>query len=119
MVQSYRKDFMNQVIWNKKALREVLDFPDLKKKEVGYLLYKLQRCDSLLMPHSKPMPSIGKGCHELRVKGEDGAYRVFYLLKVENHIFIFHAFKKKTQKTPQKDIELGKKNLKDMLYEKK
>jgi phage-related protein len=39
----------------------------------------------------------------------------FYVLKIEHEIVVFHAFKKKTQKTPLKDIELGKKNLKDML----
>jgi phage-related protein len=67
------------------------------------------------MPHSRPMPSVGKGCSELRVKGEDGAYRVFYYLKIENEVIVFHAFKKKTQQTALKDIDLGKKNLKDML----
>ncbi len=106
---------MNKIVWNKKTLKEVQGFPDIVKKEVGYLLFKLQKGESLAMPHSKPMPSVGKGCHELRVKGEDGAYRVFYFLKVEDQILVFHAFQKKTQKTPLKDIEQGQKNLKDML----
>ena len=90
-------------------------FPDPVKKELGYLLFMLQRGESLSMPHSRPMPSVSKGCSELRVKGEDGAYRVFYYLKIEDEIIVFHAFKKKTQKTSSKDIDLGKKNLKDML----
>jgi phage-related protein len=106
---------MNKIVWNKKTLKEVQSFPDPVKKELGYLLFKLQRGESLSMPHSRPMPSVSKGCSELRVKGEDGAYRVFYFLKIENEIIVFHAFKKKTQKTSSKDIYLGKKNLKDML----
>lgn len=106
---------MNNIIWNKKALKEVQRFPDVVKKEVGYLLFKLQKGESLAMPHSKPMPSVAKGCHEIRVKSEDGAYRVFYFLKVKDHILVFHAFQKKTQKTSLKDIEQGQKNLKDML----
>jgi phage-related protein len=106
---------MNKIVWNKKALKEVQSFPDPIKKELGYLLFKLQRGESLAMPHSRPMPSVRKGCSELRVKGEDGAYRVFYFFKIENEIIVFHAFKKKTQKTSSKDIDLGKKNLKDML----
>ena len=106
---------MNKIVWNKKALKEVQNFPDIVKRELGYLLFRLQRGQSLAMPHSKPMPSGGKGCYELRIKGEDGAYRVFYLLKIEDEIIVFHAFKKKTQKTSLKDIDLGKKNLKDTL----
>ena len=106
---------MNKIVWNKKALKEVQNFPDIVKRELGYLLFRLQRGESLAMPHSKPMPSVGKGCYELRVKGEDGAYRVFYLLKIKDEIIVFHAFKKKTQKTSLKDIDLGKKNLKEIL----
>ena len=59
------------------------------------------------------MPSVGKGCYELRIKGEDGAYRVFYLLKIEHEIIVFHAFKKKTQKTPLKESRLAEKLKKD------
>jgi phage-related protein len=107
---------MNKLTWNKKALKEVKGFPDAVKKELGYLLYRLQRGEFLGLPHSRPMPSVSKGCSELRIKGEDGAYRVFYFLKIEDEIIVFHAFKKKTQQTSSRDIELGKKNLKDMLW---
>jgi phage-related protein len=115
MVHLNRWGLMNKIIWNKRTLKIVQYFPDSIKKELGYLLFKLQMGESLAMPHSKAMPSVGKGCFELRVKGEDGAYRVSYLFKIEHEIIVFHAFKKTTQKTPTKDIELGKKNLKDMI----
>lgn len=108
---------MNEVVWNENTLNEVKSFPDDVKKSLGYLIYKLQRGDKLSAPHSKSMPSLNKGCHELRVREKDGIYRVFYYLKIEGRIFIFHAFQKKTQKTPQKEISLGKKNLKEMLHD--
>lgn len=63
------------------------------------------------------MPSIAQGVHEIRLKDKSGIYRVFYFTKVKDKILIFHAFKKKTQKTPKKDIDLGKKRLKEMLNE--
>jgi phage-related protein len=72
---------MNKIVWNKKTLKEVQNFPDTIKKELGFLLFKLQQGESLTMPHSKPMPTVSKGCYELRVKGEDGAYRVFLRIK--------------------------------------
>jgi phage-related protein len=106
---------MNKIVWNKKTLKQVQNFPDPIKKELGYLLFQLQRGESLAMPYSRAMSTLGKGCYELRVKGEDGAYRVFYFFKIKNEIIVFHAFKKKTQKTSSKDIEIGKKNLKDIL----
>ncbi len=109
---------MNKVIWNKRALKEVKEFPEEIRKEIGYLIYKLERGESLTMPKSRPMPSFYTGCHELRVKDHDGIFRIFYYLKIKNNILIFHAFQKKTEKTLTKELELGKKNLKEMLNEK-
>lgn len=82
---------------------------------MGELLLKLQLGITLGMPNSKPMPSVHPGAHELRLKDTAGIYRVFYYLKSEQGILVFHAFTKKTQKTPQGEIELGKKRLKEML----
>lgn len=69
------------------------------------------------MPLSRPMPSVGAGVEELRVKDRSGAYRVFYYTKLAGVILVFHAFVKKSQKTPQADIELGQKRLKEILNE--
>ena len=51
------------------------------------------------------MKSVAIGCFEIRLKGGDGIYRVFYVLKTEVGILVFHSFKKKTQKTPIKELE--------------
>ena len=84
---------------------------------MGDLLRALQKGEMLTMPHSKPMPSVGSGVYELRVKNADGAYRAFYYLKHEDAILVFHCFQKKTQKTPLREIQKGVKNLKELLYE--
>lgn len=106
---------MNEVEWNKAALKEISSFPEETKREIGYLIFKLQIGEKLGMPWSRAMPPLGKGCYELRVKGTDGIYRAFYFLKTKGKVIIFHAFNKKTQKTAKKEIDLGKKNLKEML----
>ena len=82
-------------------------FPQDVKKAFGKAILELQNGVSLEFPLSRPMPSIGQGVHELRVKDRSGIYR----------ILIFHAFKKKTQKTPKKEIDLGRQRLKEMLHE--
>jgi phage-related protein len=63
------------------------------------------------------MPTVGTGVEELRIRDQSGIYRVFYYVKLVRGILVFHAFMKKTQKTPQREIDLGKKRLKEMLYE--
>ena len=61
------------------------------------------------------MPSIGAGVEELRLKDRSGAYRVFYYTRVAESVLIFHAFEKKSQKTPPHEIVLARKRLKEML----
>jgi phage-related protein len=57
-----RMGCMNKVIWNKRALKEVKEFPEEIRKEIGYLLYVLQVGESIDMPHSRPMPSFRYRC---------------------------------------------------------
>jgi phage-related protein len=61
------------------------------------------------------MPGLGSGAAELRIRDGAGIYRAFYLVKVADAIVVFHAFVKKTQKTPEAEIEIGKKRLKELL----
>ena len=79
------------------------------------MIHRLQKGDVIGVPHSKPMKSVEIGVSELRVKDASGAYRVFYYVKTNQGILVFHAFVKKTQKTPKKEIEQGKKYLKELL----
>jgi phage-related protein len=67
------------------------------------------------MPIARPMPTVAPGVSELRVKGEDGIFRVFYFTGTAMGILIFHAFSKKTQRTAPHEIELAKKRLKELL----
>lgn len=108
---------LKPVVFHPTAKAEIRAFPELIKKEMGDLLRALQKGEKLMMPHSKPIPSVGSGVHELRVKGLDGVYRAFYYLKHENAILVVHCFKKKTQKTPLREIRKGIKNLKELIYE--
>lgn len=107
--------FWKPVIFHPKAKTEIRAFPESVKKEIGDLLRSLQKGEMLMMPYSKPMPSVGYGVYELRVKVADGAYRAFYYLKHTDAIFVIHCFKKTSQKTPLKEIRQGIKNLKELL----
>ena len=75
--------------------------------EAGFLLRKLQAGEALGLPQSRPMPSIGRRCHELRIQDENQSWRIMYRVD-EDAILILEVFSKKTQKTPQAVIEACK-----------
>jgi phage-related protein len=60
---------------------------------------------------------VARGAFELRVRDRDGIYRAFYALKFGDAVWVFHAFEKKTAKTPGHEIEIGAKRLREMLHE--
>ena len=78
--------------------------------EVGYLLRLLQGGESLSPPWSRPMPSIGLRCHELRVNDANQTWRIVYRVD-SDAIVIFEVFAKKTQATPRQVIDTCKKRL--------
>ena len=110
---------MKKVKWNDKVREFIRSLDDETKIEIGTLLMMLQTGETLGEPQSKPMKSIHPKAHELRIKDKKGAYRVIYVLSMGDLILIPHAFSKKTQKTPQREIELSIKRLKEMLNENK
>lgn len=73
--------------------------------EAGFLLRKLQAGESLGLPQSRPMPIIGRHCHELRIRDEDITWRIMYRID-SDAIVIAEVFAKKTQTTPKHVIAL-------------
>lgn len=108
---------MKEIKWNSKARDFIKSLDNEIKREIGSLLMMLQSGRKLGEPQSKPMKSIHKNAFELRVKDRHGAYRVIYILNIGDKILIPHAFTKKTQKTPQKEIELSLKRLQELIDE--
>jgi len=74
------------------------------RREIGFLIRKLQLGLSLEMPHSRPMPSTGSRCHELRVNDGGQAWRVIYRIDFDA-ILVLAVFSKKTRKTPKRLID--------------
>lgn len=71
--------------------------------EAGTLLRRLQRGEMLGLPHSRPMPSIGPRCHELRIRDENRNWRIIYRLDAEA-VLIVDVFSKTTGRTPKSVI---------------
>ena len=77
----------------------------------------LQQGMKLGPPQAKVMKQVHSSAFELRVKDSAGIYRVFYVLLDKKNILVPHAFTKKTQKTPQKEIDTAKKRLRSLIDE--
>jgi len=106
---------MKPALFHPKARAVLRSFPDDVRREMGKAIFDLQKGAKLSMPLSRPMPSVAASVEELRIKDRSGAYRVFYFAKLETAVVIFHAFQKKTAKTPPHEIELARARLKEML----
>src|ERR1035437_7943110 len=88
------------------SLKRLREFPVDVMHDVGYQLDKVQRGEQ--PDDFKPMPAIGKGVEEIRVSDSSGAYRVIYLARRAEAVYVLHAFHKKAQATPRKDLEIAK-----------
>jgi len=78
--------------------------------EAGVLLRRLQRGESLGLPHSRPLPVVGRRCHELRITDDDATWRIVYRTDAEA-IVIAEVFAKKTPATPKAVIAACKRRL--------
>lgn len=88
------------------ALKCLRQFPEDARHDAGYQLDQVQRGKQ--PADFKPMPSVGKGVEELRVWDDSGTYRVIYLARLKDAVYVLHAFQKKTQVTSKHDLEIAK-----------
>ena len=85
-------------------------FSKLARLETGLLLRRLQQGQWLSLPHSRPMPAIGRQCHELRISDREQTWRIIYHV-APDAIVILDVFRKKTQATPVQIVEVCQKRL--------
>jgi phage-related protein len=91
--------------------REVLQsFPEDVRQNFGFELWQLQQGER--PSDYRPLPSIGTGVFELRDQDERAWYRVVYLSRINDVIYILHCFEKKSREMPRKDFERAKQRLK-------
>ncbi len=103
---------MKPVAWIDDSLERLREFPPNAKNDAGYQLDQVQRGNEA--PDWKPMPSIGLGVNEIRVHA-GGAFRVIYVAKFSEAIYVLHAFQKKSRKTDRRDIELSRRRYRELL----
>jgi phage-related protein len=92
---------------------DIRELPDSAQETAGFQLFKVQQGREA--DDWKPMPTVGSGVHEIRVRDASGAYRVFYVAKFGEAVYVLHVFENRSQKTARTDLELGKSRYADLL----
>jgi phage-related protein len=106
---------LKPVIFRGSTLDDLRQFPIEPRREAGYQLNKVQNGQE---PSDwKPMSVVGDGVQEIRIRDRTGIFRVIYLAKLADAVYVLHCFQKKTQQTSQKDIDLARKRYQELAGE--
>lgn len=96
---------MKRLVFLGDARNELRRFPENARREAGVQLHKVQL--GLEPSDWKPMPTVGQGVREIRIRDEHGAFRVIYLASLGEAVYVLHAFQKKSQQAPKRDLDLA------------
>jgi len=97
------------------ALDDLRAFATPARRRVGYQLDQVQHAKE--PDNWKPMPTLGQGVREIRIRDIAGAFRVAYVAKFADAVYLLHCFQKKTLKTSKTDLDLAASRYRDLLKE--
>lgn len=104
-----------QIEFRGSSLADLCAFPDSARREAGYQLFQVQAgCDP---DDWKPMTTVGTGVCEIRVRERAGAFRVIYVAKFADSVYVLHCFQKKTQRTSAADLSIAAKRYQELIQE--
>ena len=97
------------------SLDDLRAFPLAARREAGHQLDQVQHGQD---PDDwKPMNTVGQGVREVRIRDASGAFRIMYIAKFADAVYVLHCFQKKTEKTSKVDLDLAAKRYRDLLKE--
>jgi phage-related protein len=94
-----------EIRWIGSSYEDLLAFPDEPRRQAGFQLAKVQA--GLDPDNWKPFDIVGAGTREIRVNEQEGAFRVMYVAKFVEAVYVLHCFRKKTQTTSRQDREIA------------
>lgn len=106
-----------EIRWIGSSYEDILEFPSTARREAGFQLGRVQ---AGLDPEDwKPFDDVGAGVREVRIRDGHGIYRVMYVAKFEEAIYVLHCFQKKTQATSKQDKEIAASRYRAVVRERK
>lgn len=98
-------DQEKEIRWVGSAYDDLLDFPEEPRRDAGFQLSKVQA--GLAPENWKPLEIVGGGTREIRIRDSSGIFRVIYVAKFEEALYVLHCFQKKTQATSKLDVDIA------------
>lgn len=106
-----------EIRWVGSSYDDVLEFPSAARREAGFQLGRFQ---AGLDPEDwKPFDEVGAGVREVRIRDPNGIFRVMYVAKFEEAVYVLHCFQKKVQSTSKQDKEIAAIRYRAILRERK
>jgi len=106
-----------EIYWVGSSFKDLLGFSEKARHDAGYQLHRVQ--NGLDPEDWKPFQTIGSGVKEVRIVDDGNSFRVMYVAKLSERVYVLHSFKKKTQKTTKKDITIAQTRYKAVIKERK
>lgn len=106
---------MKSIEFRGSSLADLKAFPSAAKRDAGYQLDRIQR--GKVAGDVKPLATVGQGVMEIRVWDEAGTFRVLYVAKLVDAVYVLHCFQKKTRQTAPKDLALAQKRYRNLIKE--
>jgi len=95
------------------SLKDLRDFPTAVKREAGFQLQNVQWGQE--PDNWKPMEIVGSGVREIRIQEPSGTFRLMYIAKFADFVYVLHCFQKKTEKTANMDIDLARRRYMELI----
>ncbi|MGH7574687.1 MAG: type II toxin-antitoxin system RelE/ParE family toxin [Longimicrobiales bacterium] len=106
---------LKPVVFRGSSLEDLRAFPKSARREAGHQIDQVQRGHD---PDDwKPLKTVGAGTREIRIRDESRAFRVIYVAKFADAVYVLHCFEKKTERTRKADIDLAAKRYRELLKE--
>lgn len=103
---------MKDVEFHGSSLDDLKSFPDEMRREAGHQISRVQ--NGLMPADWKTVTTVGNGVKEIRIRDEDGAFRIIYVSEYKGLVHVLHAFQKKDNKTRKADIDKAKRRYRAM-----
>lgn len=108
---------IKEIEWRGSSLKDLRNFPVDARKNAGY---ELEQAQHGLHPHVwKAINDWGQGVIEIKIGAEAGAFRVVYVAKFDDALYVLHCFQKKDQRTQPKDVDIIKTRYADVVNERR
>ncbi len=113
-------DDTRPVVWLGDSLKQVREFPEAVRQDIGVALFDAQKGDK--SPDAKPFKGVGSGVFEIVTRFDTDTYRTVYAVQIGQRVYVLHVFQKKAKKgikTPQKDVEVIKRRYQQAVEQEK